>query len=202
MPAAKMGRPKKKANRDTQNDLLKAAVKLFSKRGFHQVKLTDIANQAGVSIGLIRHYYGSKEGLIDKCTEAVMERLQEIFSHILDDSGPSEGTAFLDHLNQRTIEAFAGNFSLLRYLRQLTIENTTVANEAFKAYFQFVQQELNRLEVGGNLRVTPIKCGLRSTSFLFSLARCSSPSRSRPSSEHPPTKRMRSVKGVTKLSGY
>lgn len=152
MPAAKMGRPKKKANRDTQNDLLKAAVKLFSKRGFHQVKLTDIANQAGVSIGLIRHYYGSKEGLIDKCTEVVMERLQEIFSHILDDSGPSEGTAFLDHLNQRTIEAFAGNFSLLRYLRQLTIENTTVANEAFKAYFQFVQQELNRLEVGGNLR--------------------------------------------------
>jgi len=152
MPATKMGRPKKKANRDTRNDLLQAAFKLFSKRGFRQVNLTDIADRAGVSIGLIRHYYGSKEGLIDECTEVVMERLQKIFSHILDGNGPSEGTAFIDHLNQRTIEAFTGNFGLLRYLRQLTIENAAVANEAFKAYFQFVQQELNRLEAAGHLR--------------------------------------------------
>jgi AcrR family transcriptional regulator len=152
MPATKMGRPKKKANRDTRNDLLQAAFKLFSKRGFHQVNLTDIADRAGVSIGLIRHYYGSKEGLIDECTEVVMERLQKIFSHILDDSAPSEGTAFIDHLYQRTIEAFTGNIGLLRYLRQLTIENAAAANEAFKAYFQFVQQELNRLEAAGHLR--------------------------------------------------
>jgi len=152
LTTTKMGRPKKKANRDTRNDLLQAAFKLFSKRGFHQVNLNDIADRAGVSIGLIRHYYGSKEGLIDTCTEVVMERLQEIFSRILDDGGPSEGTAFLDHLTQRTIEAFTGNVTLLRYLRQLTIENTAAANEAFKAYFQFVQQELNRLEAAGHLR--------------------------------------------------
>ena len=152
MLTAKTGRPKKKANRDTRNDLLQAAFKLFSKRGFRQVNLTDIADRAGVSIGLIRHYYGSKEGLIDECTKVVMKRLQKIFSRILDGSAPSEGTAFIDHLNQRTIEAFTGNFGLLRYLRQLTIENAAVANEAFKAYFQFVQQELNRLEAAGHLR--------------------------------------------------
>ena len=148
----KTGRPKKEANRDTRSDLLHAAFKLFSKRGFRQVNLTDIADKADVSIGLIRHYFGSKEGLVDECTQVVIERLQNVFNHILDGTGPSEGAALIDHLGLRTIEAFSSNIGLLKYLRHLTIENADVANEAFKTYFQLLQQELNRLEAAGHLR--------------------------------------------------
>lgn len=150
--SAKSGRPRKDSNRDTRTDLLQAAFQLFAQQGFQQVNLNDISDRAGVSIGLIRHYFGSKDGLADECTRVVMGRLQEIFRRILDGSGPSDGAAFIDHLNRRTIEAFSGNFGLLKYLRQLTIENAPAANEAFKEYFQLVQQELNRVEAAGHLR--------------------------------------------------
>ena len=81
-----------------------------------------------------------------------MGQLQDIFRRILDGSGPSEGTAFIDHLQGRTREALTDNVSLLKYLRQLTIENPPAANEAFKAYFLLLQQELNRVEAAGHLR--------------------------------------------------
>jgi len=152
MPHVKTGRPKKNNNRDTRKDLLQAAFELFSQSGFGQVNLNDIAKRAGVSIGLIRHYYGSKDGLIEECTQAVMNRLQDIFRQILDGTGPSEGTAFIDHLQSRTREALTDNVSLLHYLRQLTIEGAPAANEAFKEYFLLLQQELNRVEAAGHLR--------------------------------------------------
>jgi AcrR family transcriptional regulator len=152
MPTVKTGRPKKGTNRDTRMALLQATFELFSERGFRQVKLTDIADRAQVSIGLIRHYYGSKDGLVDECTKVVMGRLQEIFRRILDGSGPGEGTAFIDYLQQQTVTSFSGNVGLLKYLRQLTIDYPMVANEAFVEYFQLVQQELNRLEAAGHLR--------------------------------------------------
>lgn len=152
MPTVRTGRPKKGTNRDTRKALLQAAYELFSERGFRQVKLTDVADRAQVSIGLIRHYYGSKDGLVDECTKVVMSRLQEIFRRILDGSAPREGTAFIDHLQRRTIEAFNGKVGLLKYLRQLIIEYPSAANEAFAEYFQLVQQELNRVEAAGHLR--------------------------------------------------
>jgi AcrR family transcriptional regulator len=152
MAHARSGRPKKGSNRDTRKELLQAAFELFSQHGISQVNLTDIAERAGVSIGLIRHYFGSKDGLVDECTQVVMDQLREIFRQILDGSGPREGTAFIDHLRHRTTEAFTGHVGLLKYLRQLTIENAPVANEAFKDYFLLLQQELNRIEAAGHLR--------------------------------------------------
>ncbi len=152
MSTAKSGRPKKDNNRNTRKDLLVAAMKLFAHQGFRQVNLTDISERAGVSIGLIRHYFGSKKGLIDECTAVVMKRFRKIFRQILDDSGPSEGAAFIEHLELRTRSAFTDNVALLQYLRQLTIENPPVANEVFKEYFLLLQQELNRMEAGGHLR--------------------------------------------------
>lgn len=152
MSTPRSGRPRKEDSRDTRKDLLAAALKLFGHQGFKQVNLTDISERAGVSIGLIRHYFGSKDGLIDECTGVVMSRMREIFTQILDGSGPSEGAAFIEHLERKTRDAFSNSVDLLQYLRQLTIENPPVANVVFKEYFQLFQQELNRVEAAGHLR--------------------------------------------------
>ena len=160
MSTARSGRPRKEDSRDTRKDLLVAALKLFADRGFQHVNLTEISENAGVSIGLIRHYFGSKDGLIDECTAVVISRLQEIFQQILDGSGPSEGAAFIEYLERTTREAFSPNVVLLKYLRQLTIENPPVANEVFKEYFHLFQQELNRVEAAGHLRTNANKVWL------------------------------------------
>jgi AcrR family transcriptional regulator len=132
--------------------LLNAAFELFSDEGFSKVNLNDIADRAKVSIGLIRHYFGSKDGLVEECTGHVMERLSDVFGRILDGTGPSDGAGFIDHIQRRTYDELIGNVGLLMYLRHLVIEYPTAANVAFINYFQLLQQEFNRLEAAGHLR--------------------------------------------------
>jgi len=60
-----------------------AAIDLFTERGFAGATIRDIAIKAGVSSGLLRHHFGSKEGLRDACDEFAMSRLGEIRQQML-----------------------------------------------------------------------------------------------------------------------
>jgi AcrR family transcriptional regulator len=55
-----------------------AAIELFADRGIEGATIRDIAQQAGVSSGLLRHHFGSKEGLRDACDEYVLTELMRI----------------------------------------------------------------------------------------------------------------------------
>lgn len=46
--------------------ILDAALKLFAKKGYYQTSMKDIANEAGISYGLIYNYFDSKETLISE----------------------------------------------------------------------------------------------------------------------------------------
>jgi TetR/AcrR family transcriptional regulator, regulator of cefoperazone and chloramphenicol sensitivity len=70
-----------------------AAIALFAERGIEGATIRDIAQAAGVSSGLLRHHFGSKEGLRDACDEYVMSELTGVSSRftemkMLDDIDP------------------------------------------------------------------------------------------------------------------
>ena len=44
-------------------DILYKGLELFVKRGYKNTKITDIANELNISVGLLFHYYKSKEDL-------------------------------------------------------------------------------------------------------------------------------------------
>jgi AcrR family transcriptional regulator len=52
-----------------------AALRLFAERGIGPATIRDIAAAAGVSSGLVRHHFGSKEALRDACDAYASERL-------------------------------------------------------------------------------------------------------------------------------
>jgi AcrR family transcriptional regulator len=60
-----------------------AAIDLFADRGIPPATIRDIAQKAGVSSGLLRHHFGSKEGLRDACDEYAMSQLNEIRQQLL-----------------------------------------------------------------------------------------------------------------------
>lgn len=60
-----------------------AAIELFAERGIAGATIRDIAGRAGVSSGLLRHHFGSKEGLRDACDEFAMSRLTELRQQML-----------------------------------------------------------------------------------------------------------------------
>ena len=54
-----------------------AAVELIGRDGFDGLTVRVVAKQAGVSPGLVIHYFGSKDGLRAECEEFVGDRIHE-----------------------------------------------------------------------------------------------------------------------------
>jgi len=60
-----------------------AAIKLFTERGMDKTSVLDIAEAAGVSGGLIRHHFGSKDGLREACDTYVFDELLKFKEEVL-----------------------------------------------------------------------------------------------------------------------
>lgn len=60
-----MAASKATASQDRRRAILDAAVRVFAKRGFHACRVSDIADEAGVAYGLVYHYFGSKDSVLD-----------------------------------------------------------------------------------------------------------------------------------------
>ncbi len=54
-----------KAAPDKRRLILDAAVRVFARQGFHACRVADIADEAGVAYGLVYHYFGSKDEVLD-----------------------------------------------------------------------------------------------------------------------------------------
>jgi TetR/AcrR family transcriptional regulator, fatty acid metabolism regulator protein len=78
-------RPPEKRRRQ----ILQAAVRAFARKGYHACRVSDIASEAGVAYGLVYHYYGSKEALLEAIfTEtwgAMLETIRSV--EAVEDSG-------------------------------------------------------------------------------------------------------------------
>lgn len=57
----------------TRERILRAAVQVFSERGFREAGVRDITRQADVSPGLVSRYFGSKESLFEAALEYVFD---------------------------------------------------------------------------------------------------------------------------------
>jgi AcrR family transcriptional regulator len=58
--------------------LLELGLRLFGDRGLDEVSVEDIAREAGVSAGLLYHYFGSKREFHHAVTSSAMERLRAV----------------------------------------------------------------------------------------------------------------------------
>ena len=59
-----------------------AAVRAFAKKGYHACRVSDIAEEAGVAYGLVYHYFGSKEAVLEtvfrETWQAMLDAIQAV----------------------------------------------------------------------------------------------------------------------------
>lgn len=67
-----------------------AAIEMFAERGIGPATIRDIAERAGVSSGLLRHHFGSKDGLREACDEYAMAKMTELRERLLGPNGMME----------------------------------------------------------------------------------------------------------------
>ena len=76
VPAAEPARPARRRNREqTINDILDAAELLLDQKGPDGFGLAELGRSAGVSFGLIHHYFGGKEGLLRAVLQRTLRQL-------------------------------------------------------------------------------------------------------------------------------
>ncbi|MBA2536562.1 MAG: TetR/AcrR family transcriptional regulator [Actinobacteria bacterium] len=62
--------------------ILRAAIAVFARNGYHASKVGDVATEAGVAYGLVYHYFGSKEQLLEtifrRTWRNMLEQVEEV----------------------------------------------------------------------------------------------------------------------------
>ena len=58
---------------DRRNRILDAAIAVIARRGVRRMRVQEVATTAGVSVALVYHYFGSREGLLTAALLAVSD---------------------------------------------------------------------------------------------------------------------------------
>lgn len=100
----------------TRQRLMDAAVRLLARDGYHDLKITEVSAEAGLSTGVFYIYFRDKDDLVVQIFRRLTtQNMEHVFS------GPKEDEPFLAILsaNRRYIEGFADGGGLNRAISQI-----------------------------------------------------------------------------------
>jgi len=150
--------------------IFSAALKAIKKKGFHKTRMSDIAKRAGISYGLVYHYFQSKEDLFDALLDRWWQGLFGLLSRVQKEPAPlPEKLAgiiryFLDMYQKEPelVNIFITEIS--RSTSNLTPERL----ENFKAFLSSTEQIIQEGQDQGVLR-TDFKARYLTNIFLGAL---------------------------------
>jgi AcrR family transcriptional regulator len=73
---------------DKRTAILQATLKLVSEHGFHGTAMSKVATEAGVSAGIIYHYFESKDDLIDELYRTIKRHVAHAMLENVDPDQP------------------------------------------------------------------------------------------------------------------
>lgn len=81
MPAA--------SQEEKRRQILEAAVRAFARKGYHACRVGEIAEEAGVAYGLVYHYFGSKEEVLETIFRDTWTQMLARVREVQEEGGPA-----------------------------------------------------------------------------------------------------------------
>ncbi len=81
MPAA--------SQEEKRRQILEAAVRAFARKGYHACRVGEIAEEAGVAYGLVYHYFGSKEEVLETIFRDTWTQMLARVHEVQEEGGPA-----------------------------------------------------------------------------------------------------------------
>lgn len=140
--------------------LIKVTMALFADRGFDGVTVRDIAAAANVSVGLINHHFGSKEGLREAVDRYFISQFEEALtvSEARDAVRPQgdSGEVALDQITD-WVEGWIGRHiddwdASKAYMRRALLEGNDWGASLFERFYQVARTTADRMDVANNIR--------------------------------------------------
>jgi len=78
---------KEKERLQQKKEILEAALRLFSEKGYHNVSMEQIAKEAEFSVGMLYKFFKSKEDLYRSIIKEVAERFQKALTNAIEQEG-------------------------------------------------------------------------------------------------------------------
>jgi AcrR family transcriptional regulator len=113
-----------------------AAIRLFAERGIDGATVRDIAAGAGVSPGLLRHHFGSKEALREACDAYAVDRLVRIKQEMVLD-GKLASPGFLPSVHPTIV-------LLNKYVTQALLDGSPSAAAMFDDMVALTEQWISK----------------------------------------------------------
>ncbi|MDT0305201.1 TetR/AcrR family transcriptional regulator [Streptomonospora wellingtoniae] len=130
-----------------------AALRLFAERGFEATSTRAIAAEADVSHALLRHHFGSKDGL----RRAVDDDALSAFDRILAEfDAPATRQGLLATFGTVTARLFGADELRRNYLRRSLLEGGAASGELFTRLLNGTRARLAMLSEGGDVETGAI----------------------------------------------
>jgi TetR/AcrR family transcriptional regulator, regulator of cefoperazone and chloramphenicol sensitivity len=150
--------PKKSTTVDSGNGkerLIKVAMRMFADKGYDGITVRDISAAADVSVGLINHHFGSKDGLRDAVDRHFLAQFEETVSNNPFDprAADQRGTDAVVEWTEGWIDRHIDEWSIsTAYMRRALLEGNDWGANLFERYYQVVRTMVDRMDAEGRLR--------------------------------------------------
>lgn len=120
-----------------------AALDLFFEKGFEHTKISDISEKSGVSVGLIFHYFDSKESIMNIILEQGIQKYIDIQDFLnQDDQEPLDKLGTLSSL---LIKMFDGHVNTAKAFYLIETNSHRLSNESIKSASQQIVERTKEL---------------------------------------------------------
>lgn len=139
-----------------------AALDLYAAEGEDRVPMRAVAAAAGVTVGLVQHHFGTKDGLREAVDELVVEYFVDALSAPRDQDGDA-GKSVIRRRNAAVREMFVAHPEVARYLQRAFLDPLTRGAPLINRLTVLIVSELDALRREGHVSSTasPSTQGLR-----------------------------------------
>jgi TetR/AcrR family transcriptional regulator, fatty acid metabolism regulator protein len=105
--------------RERRREILRAAIRVFARKGYHTCRVGDVAAEAGVAYGLVYHYFPSKESLLETIFERTWQNMLDAVREVEESEAPAaEQLRMVAHI---VLQGWVADPDLIRVLvREVT----------------------------------------------------------------------------------
>jgi len=133
--------PQRSASVDKRRLILDAAIRVFARQGFHACRVSDIADEAGVAYGLVYHYFGSKEEILNTLfTERWQVMLDAISEIDAKQEVPARDKLYM--VASFIIDSYRYDPDLMKVI---IVEVTRAANSFGRAHLPTIREAYDRI---------------------------------------------------------
>ncbi|MBP3498917.1 MAG: TetR/AcrR family transcriptional regulator [Akkermansia sp.] len=132
---------------DTKAQIMRAAVQQFTLMGYEGAAVRDIANAAGVNIGLIRYHFGHKADLYRDTLAYLSTQYNEVCLAALEEARDSNdpeaiiGSWLLAPITSWQDNTVASGEEVLCFLNKMGYEAPELTRDVYESHYSYALQE-------------------------------------------------------------